>query len=140
MAWWYWSEKTFGVQSKPFYLLAILAHVIRDLVRRRLLGIDLCGTVDADHVVSHRVSVEVKGNVRVGLDIAHLLARDRVDDDELAVPPEPNRHDVRVPVATHGRDPDDQLSLEPRLNVLVRRRHCFEVTGCLLYTSPSPRD
>src|SRR5450759_645433 len=106
-------------------LLAIFAHVIRDLVRRKLLGIDPRRAVDTHHVVSHRVGVEVKSNVRVGLDVAHLLAGNRIDEDELAVPPEPHRHRVRVPVTTYGREPDDQLSLEPRLYMLVRRCHWF---------------
>src|SRR5258708_14630362 len=103
-------------------LLAVLAHVARHLVSRWLLGVHLRRAVDAHHVLSYGVGVEVERDVRVGLDVAHLLAGYGVDQKGLAVPPEPHRHHVREAVPTDGGKPDDQLALESGYHVLAGHR------------------
>src|SRR5260221_6127599 len=103
-------------------LVAVLAHVARHLVSRWLLGVHLRRAVDAHHVLSYGVGVEVERDVRVGLDVAHLLAGDGVDQKGLAVPPEPYRHHVRDPVPTGGGKPDDPLALESGCHRLAGHR------------------
>src|SRR5258706_646209 len=100
-------------------VLAVLTQITRDLAGRRMLRIDLRRAVDPHHVLSRRVRVQVQRNVRVRLDVAHLLTRDRIDEKGLAVPPEPTRHCVGVAVATHCGKPDDQLPLETCHRVLA---------------------
>src|ERR1700693_1169587 len=54
-------------------LLSVLPDEARHLVRRGLPGVDLRRGVDAHHVVSDGIGVEVQSNIWVGLDVAHLL-------------------------------------------------------------------
>src|SRR5258708_6404694 len=113
-------RKDFWSPVEAFDELPVFADIGWDLVGGRLSRGDPGGAVNTYDIISFRVGIEVEAHLRVGLDVAHLLAGHRVDEEGLSVPPEPDRHRVRLPVPAARGEPDDVVPLEPRLRVLAR--------------------
>src|SRR4030081_784932 len=64
---------------EAFDEVPVFADIGRDLVGRRMSRRDPGCGVHAHHVIPFLVGIEVEVHLRVGLDVAHLLAGHRVD-------------------------------------------------------------
>src|SRR6266511_2923313 len=87
--------------------------VLLQVVGGRLGRAELGGALDGDDVAATPVAVQVQRDAGVGPEVADLLGGGlAVDQEGGAVPPEPHRGGLRLPVGADGGDPDDQLGAQ----------------------------
>src|SRR5207247_1577340 len=106
-----------GRPPETLDLVAVLAHVGRLLVRRRLGARDLALPRCPDDDLAELIRVEVELDVRVFAHVTGLDPGGRVDEEGARLVQKPDGHGLRAAVAAGGHEPDDELFLQPRLDL-----------------------